>query len=98
MDRQVDIRARILWGEDREEIRDDWLRRGAPAADVDADLRVALQERQRHFRTRGRQDLLIALLLFALAAGAVGIYRAERQHQIVLYHKTRGGVFSLMIL
>jgi hypothetical protein len=95
--RNGDIRARILWGEDREEIRADWIRKGTPEADVDADLRAALQERRIHFRSRGAQDLLFALLLFALGAGAFWIYWAERQHQIVLRPKTSALVFSAMV-
>ena len=97
-DRQgVDIRARILWGEDPEEVRDDWIRKGAPRAEVHADLRAALQERRTHFRVRGVQDLLIALLLIALGAGALWIHWAERHHQILLRPKTSALVLCGMV-
>ena len=97
-DRQrVDIRARILWGEDPEEIRDDCLRKGALTAELNADLRAALQERRTHFRGRGVQDLLIALLLIVLGAGAFWIHWAERHHQILLRPKTSALVLCGMI-
>lgn len=94
---EVDIRARILWGEARDEVRADWLRKGSADVDVDSLLRVALQERRQHFRTRGFQDLVIALLLLLLGAGAFGIYRAGARHEITLRGKTGSLVMAAMV-
>ena len=59
----VDIRARILWGDNLDDIRSDWQKKGASDVQITAALKAAEDERQRHFRSRGILDL-------ALAAGA----------------------------
>lgn len=69
----VDINARVTWGDPVDEIRDDWLKKGAPAEEVQKALDVAAHERRDHFRRRGRGDLLMALGLFAAGAFAYGV-------------------------
>jgi len=66
----VDIRARVLWGDLIEEIRTDWLAKGAPSEAVLEALDASFKERQRHFRKRGFQDLILGL--GALVGGGVG--------------------------
>ncbi len=66
----VDVRARILWGDPVETIREDWLKKGAPPTLVDLALRQAIQERNRHFRIRGLQDIGMAVVCFVVGAGA----------------------------
>jgi len=64
----VDIRARDLWGDLIEEIRTDWLAKGAPPEAVREALEASFKERRRHFRKRGVQDLILGL--GALVGGA----------------------------
>jgi len=66
----VDIRARVLWGDQIEEIRADWLAKGAPPEAVRVALEASFEERQCHFRKRGLQDLLLGI--GALAVGGAG--------------------------
>jgi len=65
----VDIRARVMWGDLAEDIRNDWLAKGAEAEAVRAALQESFQERQRHFRTRGLQDLFMGMGAIAIGGG-----------------------------
>jgi hypothetical protein len=65
---KVDIRARVLWGDSKETIQSAWLAKGAPGPQVNSALEDALDERLRHFRLRGAQDLLIGLGLIGIGA------------------------------
>ncbi len=85
----VEIRARVLWGDLPEEIREDWIRKGAPEPDIDEALRTAGLERRQHFRLRGMQDLGIALLLFLAAGAAAWTFHAEL-HGIRFLRRGRG--------
>jgi hypothetical protein len=80
----VDIHARVTWGEAPDEIRQIWLKKGAPAEAVEEALKAAALERREHFRQRGRWDLLIALGL--LLAGGLGylIVQAVDSGQLTL--------------
>lgn len=69
----VDIHARVTWGDSVDEIRNAWLRQGAPEVEVERALKAAVQERRDHFRRRGRWDLLIALGLVLGGALAYGV-------------------------
>jgi hypothetical protein len=71
---RVDVRARILWADPVETIRDDWLKKGAPAGVVNSTLEAAIRERHRHFRVRGIQDVLMALGSFAVGAAAIYLF------------------------
>lgn len=55
---RVDVRARVLWADSVEAIREEWLKKGATGEEVRVALHDAIQERHRHFRTRGLVDLL----------------------------------------
>jgi hypothetical protein len=84
---KVDIRARVLWGDPLEEIRAEWLKKGAPAQDVGDEIRVAVQERLSHFRKKGSQDLLIGIACFLLAALSGWLHQAVYQGGIHIHHK-----------
>src|SRR5204863_7652018 len=86
----VDVRARVLWGDPPDAIQEDWLKKGAPAAEVAGALKAAMSERVRHFRVRGVQDLALAIGAFLAAAGAAGLYWAFRQGWIALYGRVIG--------
>src|SRR6266851_2732235 len=58
---KVDINARVMWADPVEDIRTDWLAKGAPPEAVREELEAAYGERQRHFRKRGLQDLLMGV-------------------------------------
>lgn len=68
----MDVRARVLWGDSLQEIRDAWLKKGAPAEALDEALSGAARERRAHFRRLGLRDLLIALGLFV--AGGIAYW------------------------
>lgn len=68
----VDVNARMMWGDSRGEIREAWLKKGAPAEALDQALSAASRERREHFRTRGKLDLLMALGLWVV--GGIGFW------------------------
>lgn len=59
---RTDIHARIMWGDSVEDIRTDWLAKGAPVEAVREELEGAFAERQRHFRSRGLRDLVLGVV------------------------------------
>lgn len=58
---KVDVRARILWADDVETVRGEWLSKGAPASAVRNAVDLAVAERRRHFRKRGAIDFLLGI-------------------------------------
>jgi hypothetical protein len=68
---KVDINARVMWGDPVEDIRTDWLAKGAPPDAVRDELEAAYAARQLHFRKRGMQDLLMGVS--ALILGGAGV-------------------------
>jgi len=52
-----DVRARVLWSDPPESIRQDWLKKGAPDEEIQAAIEESFRERRRHFRGRGLLDL-----------------------------------------
>jgi hypothetical protein len=91
---EVDVRARVLWGDDSEEICADWLKKGAPESDIRDVLAAALRERRHHFRVRGAQDLLMALGAFAVGALAASAYYAQMHAE---FRITNRGMAMLMV-
>ena len=79
---EVDVRARILWGDPVEEIRASWLKKEAPAEAVRRALETAIRERHRHFGIRGFQDLLIAAACFLGGGAACWLQHAVHPGQI----------------
>jgi hypothetical protein len=73
----VDVNARVMWGDSPQEIRDAWLKKGAPAEALDQALGAAARERRAHFRQLGLRDILIALGLFVVGAIGFWITRVE---------------------
>ena len=71
---KVDVRSRILWADPVETIREEWLKKGAPAGLLASTLEAAVRERHRHFRVRGIQDVLIAVGAFVAAAFVIWVY------------------------
>jgi hypothetical protein len=90
----VDVRARILWGDPIESIREACLKKGASPALVDAALREGLRERNRHFRFRGLQDIGLSLLCFLVGAGAYWMKEGAAHSEIPV---TAKGMALLMI-
>ena len=84
---KVDVRARVLWADPIATIRDDWLKKGAPAEAVKAALQESVRERNRHFRIRGLQDLGLGLLAFLLGLGAYFLQRAAANAEISISAK-----------
>ena len=84
----VDVRARVLWAEPIEVIRDDWLKKGAPAGNVEAAIEDALRARHRHFRFRGLVDLGLGILAFLLGGGACWIQYLIHHGQLVVHGDT----------
>jgi hypothetical protein len=78
----VDINARVTWGEPVPEIREAWLKKGAPAEAVEEALRAAARERRAHFRKQGTWDLLKALGLFVLGGIGLWIVRVEASGEV----------------
>lgn len=75
---RIDIRARVLWGEDRRVLRADLLNQGFAPREIDAAVADAYKERDEHFRRLGRRDLLIGAgccVGFLLALGAFLLLR-----------------------
>ena len=94
----VDIRARVLWGDDPEEIRRDWIRKGAPEVDIQNALDLSHRERRTHFKIRGLQDLGLALVLFLATAASVWTVQ-EHDHGVPRFRgRTRNGAFVTGIL
>ena len=65
---KVDIRARMLWGDDLDSIRAEWQKKGASDVQITEALRAAEDECRGHFRRRGLQDILIGAAALSLAA------------------------------
>ncbi len=80
----VDVRARILWGDPTETIREDWRKKGATPTLIDIALREAVQERNRHFRIRGLQDLGMAVLCFLVGALAYWLQQGAVHGEIAI--------------
>lgn len=78
----VDVRARVLWGDPVEDIRGDWLKKGAPAPVVQEALRSAALERRRHYRALGFRDLGLAVVCFVLAAGAAWHFQTVTRKKV----------------
>jgi hypothetical protein len=57
----IDLRARVMWGEDRGAIRMDAVKQGFPSLEVDRALDTALKERNIHFRKVGIDDIITAI-------------------------------------
>jgi len=94
----VDVRARILWGDPIESIREACLKKGASPALVDAALREGLRERNRHFRFRGLQDIGLSLLCFLVGAGAYWEIRISgRGPAVVLIASVAGPLAGLWL-
>ncbi|MBI3855287.1 MAG: hypothetical protein HY293_06315 [Planctomycetes bacterium] len=93
---KVDVRARVLWADPVEEIRADWLKKGAPAEAVREALRDAVRERHRHFRVRGLQDVLSGLGCLVLGALAGWIFYAAGHGQIHFHSRVMELVFVAM--
>lgn len=70
---ETDIRARVMWGDLVEDIRTDWLAKGAEPDAVRAALQESFDERQRHFRTRGLQDLAMGVGALVLGGGGIAM-------------------------
>ena len=85
----MDITARVTWGDPIDEIRSEWLRKGAPAEGVEEALAEAMLERRRHFRQCGFRDLLIAVGLFIAGGIAFWITRQVDRGEIRLEAKSR---------
>jgi hypothetical protein len=83
----VDVRARILWADPVETIRDDWLKKALLPDVVNSTLEAAIRERHRHFRVRGIQDVLMA----------IGSFAVERPPLPVPGRISRGGAVIAMI-
>jgi hypothetical protein len=73
---KVDVRARVLWGDPIEAIRDSWLAKGAPSPLLNSALEDSTLERRWHFHKRGLQDIGVAILCFCLGAFAVWCHNA----------------------
>jgi hypothetical protein len=58
---RVDVGARIMWGEDRQAIRNDLVAQGYPERSLDMALDDAAKERQVHFRKAGVSDIGTAI-------------------------------------
>jgi len=63
-----DVRARVLWADPVETIREEWLKKGAPGEEIRTAIDDAFRERRRHFRTRGFLDLVSGIGSFLGAA------------------------------
>jgi hypothetical protein len=81
---KVDVRARVLWADPVESIREDWLKKGAPPTAVDIALRESIHERHRHFRLRGFQDLGMGILCLLLGGAAYLLQLASVHGEIRL--------------
>jgi hypothetical protein len=79
---RVDVRARVLWGDPIETIREAWLVKGAPSPLLNSALEDAVLEREKHFRKRGLQDLGIGVACFCLGALAALFHYALFHGQI----------------
>jgi len=58
---RIDVRARVMWGEERQAIRADLLKQGVPAAAADRLIGTAIRERQDQFRKLGFSNVLTAV-------------------------------------
>jgi hypothetical protein len=71
---RVDIRARVLWADSVDAIREEWLKKGASGEEIRAALEESFRERRRHFRTRGLIDLLSGIGSFLGVAVLVYLF------------------------
>jgi hypothetical protein len=97
---RIDINARVMWGDPMEDIRTDWLAKGAPPDTVLGELEAAYGERQRHFRKRGLQDLLMGAGALALGGtylfwGYSGIRGSVRVSAVMVCLLCAGAFFSV---
>src|SRR5690349_12620875 len=95
---KVDVRARILWGDDVEDIRKDWTGRGAPDAALGEALDCAGRERDAHFRARGRRDVFAGVLFLVAGGGAAFYYWYAIQTHIRVQTKFMSGVLACAAL
>ncbi len=58
---RIDVRARVMWGEERQAIRTDLLKQGVPAATADRLLDAAIRERREQFRKLGFSNVMTAI-------------------------------------
>lgn len=72
---RLDVRARVLWADPVETIREEWLKKGAPGQEIRAAIDDSLRERRSHFRARGFRDLLTGVACFAGGAAAAAVTR-----------------------
>ncbi len=95
---KVDVRARILWGEDVGDIRKDWTARGAPDAALRGALDAAGRERDAHFRGRGWRDLFASVLFLVAGGVAAHWYWDAIRNHIRVDTKFMSGVLACAVL
>jgi len=65
-DVEIEVRARLMWGESPEGVRADFLRKGVRSVELDVVLRKAVEERKKYYRNLGLKNLIGGAVLFAL--------------------------------
>jgi hypothetical protein len=74
-DVKTEVKARVMWGEDPQAIRADFVRQGVRPGEVDTVLRRSVQERKDYYRSQGRRNILHGSLLTA-AGIVIGVIMA----------------------
>jgi hypothetical protein len=67
-DMTIQIRSRLMWGDDPSEIRNEFVKLGARAAEVDGLLRTAIQQRKDFYRKLGLKNVIGGGALLVLGA------------------------------
>lgn len=67
----TDARARIIWGESRQSVRDYLVSNGISDADADAKIQEFVIERNREIRSIGIRGVLVGVLLAGSAGGVL---------------------------
>lgn len=95
---RIDVRARVLWGEPIERIREAWLAKGAPATLLNAALDHAGLERRIHFRKRGLEDIGIGIACLGVGGLAAWFHYAlfHGQIEIRVTAKMRSLIWAAM--
>jgi hypothetical protein len=95
---KVDVRARVLWAEEVEAIRADWIGKGAPAQPLREALDAAVLERNRHFRAKGIRDVIVAAVCFAVGLVSAYEWIAVISHQTHVSLRNKSAIMATTLI
>jgi hypothetical protein len=73
VDLEIEVYARLMWGEAPQQVRAQFLRLGAKPSEFDPLLRMLEQRRRDHYRKLGVRDLALGIGLLALGIGVIAV-------------------------